>query len=440
MASFFIIDRRRNPAGKSLGNRQRFIRRARTQIRDAVRKSISERTVSDPASGETITIPAKNIAEPQFHHASQGGDRRRVLPGNKTFQEGDRLPKQQGGGGQGGGGKQASDSGEGEDDFQFALTREEFLDLFLEDLELPDLVKTTLKKTVKMKSQRAGYSTQGSAANLNLKRTMRNSFGRRIALKRPRNDEMDELERRIFALEKKSPRSEAEARELRELHAEVDRLAARRRAVPFIDPLDLRYNKFETVPAPNTRAVMFCLMDVSGSMAQHEKDLAKRFFMLLHHFLARRYATIDLVFIRHTHEAKEVDEQTFFYSTESGGTVVSTALLQMQEIIKERYPSGDWNIYAAQASDGDDWTGDAAKCQEILNRDLMPLVQHYAYVEILDEREAETFANENNGAELWLAYRELSRKWPNFATKRIARPGDIFPVFRELFAKQAKRV
>lgn len=435
MASFFIIDRRRNPAGKSLGNRQRFIRRARTQIREAVRKSVSERTVADPVGSETITIPAKNISEPQFHHASQGGNRERVFPGNKEFHQGDRLPKDQGGGGAGGG-KRASDSGEGEDDFQFALTRDEFLDLFLEDLELPDLVKTTLKRTIKYKSQRAGFSMQGAATNLNLRRTMRNSFGRRLALKRPRGEEMSVLEQRVFALERKADPTDEERDELKSLHDELDRLISRRRAVPFIDPLDLRYNRFESSPAPNTQAVMFCLMDVSGSMAQHEKDLAKRFFMLLHHFLSRRYATIDLVFIRHTHEAKEVDEETFFYSTETGGTVVSTALIEMQQIVKERYAGGDWNIYAAQASDGDDWTGDAAKCREILDRDLMPLCQYYAYVEILDEREAETFANENNGAELWLAYRELANKWPNFATKRIARPGDIFPVFRELFSRQ----
>ena len=437
MPSFFIIDRRQNPKGKSLGNRQRFIRRAQAQIRDAVKKSLRERTIADPASGESITIPSKSIAEPRFYNAPEGGDRKRVLPGNKQFKEGDRIPKNQGGGSNGG--KQATDSGEGEDDFQFALTREEFLDLFFEDLELPDLVKTSLKSTMNYISQRAGFSMQGTAPNLNLRRTMRNSFGRRIALKRPRTEQLNELERRIFVLEKKAEPSELERQTLKELHDEIDQLLSRRQAIPFLDPLDLRYNRFENVPAPNTSAVMFCLMDVSGSMTQHEKDLAKRFFMLLHHFLARRYATIDLVFIRHTHEAKEVDEETFFYSTETGGTVVSTALIRMHEIIKERYPTGEWNIYAAQASDGDDWSGDAVKCKEILDRDLMPVCQYYAYVEILDERERETFANENNGAELWLAYRELGKKWPNFATKRISRPGDIFPVFRELFSRQSKR-
>src|SRR5262249_52632263 len=152
-----------------------------------------------------------------------------------------------------------------------------------------------------------------------------------------------------------------------------------------IDPVDIRFNRFEPMPLPNSNAVMFCLMDVSGSMGEREKDLAKRFFVLLHLFLKRRYDRIDMVFIRHTHQAQEVDEDTFFHSTQSGGTVVSTALEEMRRIIQERYPSKDWNIYAAQASDGDNLTGDSDNCVHLLNDELMRLCQYYAYVEILDE-------------------------------------------------------
>lgn len=181
---------------------------------------------------------------------------------------------------------------------------------------------------------------------------------------------------------------------------------------------------------------MFCLMDVSGSMGEREKDLAKRFFMLLHLFLKRRYERLDIVFIRHTHDAQEVDEHTFFYSRQSGGTIVSTALEEMKKIVHERYATGEWNIYAAQASDGYTQTGDASRCVDLLNQELMPMCQYYAYIEILDEREMEVFSSEESGAELWRAYRTVARDWKNFATKRIAKPQDIFPVFRELFAKE----
>ncbi len=162
-------------------------------------------------------------------------------------------------------------------------------------------------------------------------------------------------------------------------------------------------------------------------MGEREKDLAKRFYMLLHLFLKRRYKKVDVVFIRHTHDAQEVNEQEFFYSRQSGGTIVSTALDKMLEIQKERYATADWNIYAAQASDGYTQSGDARHCVDMLNQLIMPLCQYYAYIEILDEREMEVFASEDSGAELWRAYRTLAEEWSNFATKRIAKPADIFP-------------
>ena len=433
MGSFLIIDRRLNPTGKSLANRQRFIRRTKAQIREALRDSVAKRKISDTGAGGTVTIPAKNISEPRFRYAATGGRREYVLPGNREYAVGDKIPKPKGGGG-----KQASDSGEGEDDFVFALTRDEFLDLFFEDLELPHLVKTSLREIVSYKPRRAGIATHGTAVNLNLLRTMRNSYARRLALKRPSTTELRALEHRMFELEAKAEPDADERRELAELHARIEEMKRKQRVVAFIDPHDLRYNHYRPEPKPVTQAVMFCLMDVSGSMGEHEKDLAKRFFMLLHLFLERRYQKIEIVFIRHTSEAREVDEETFFYGRETGGTIVSTALIEMRRIIKERYSSGDWNIYAAQASDGDNWSGDSEKCVKLLENDLMPACQYFAYVEILDQREMETFANEENGAELWRAYRTVAQGWVNFETKRVAEPRDIYPVFLELFAKQPK--
>ena len=143
---------------------------------------------------------------------------------------------------------------------------------------------------------------------------------------------------------------------------EFERLEHRSKIIPYIDPIDVRYNRFDRVPRPNTEAVMFCLMDVSGSMTEAMKDLAQRFFMLLHVFLIRRYRHVDIVFIRHTSTAEEVDEDTFFYSRETGGTVVSTALEKMLEIARARYPTDRWNIYAAQASDGDNYGADSGRC------------------------------------------------------------------------------
>ena len=430
----YLIDRRLNPKDKSLGNRQRFLKRARAQIKEVVNQSIKDRSVADVASGEKISIPSKGIAEPKFRLSPQGGKRERVLPGNKEFLTGDKIPKPKGGAGQGG--KEASDSGEGEDAFEFALTREEFLELFFEDLELPDLVKTDLTEITTAKPRRAGYSVSGTPSNINVLRTMRGSMGRRLALNRPKPEKATALEAQIAELEAKPELEEEEIAELGALKLELETILRRLKTVPFIDPVDVRYNRFEPQTQPNTNAVMFCLMDVSGSMGEREKDLAKRFFVLLHLFLKRRYERIDLVFIRHTHEAAEVDEEAFFYSRETGGTVVSTALTEMQKVLLDRYPPSQWNIYAAQASDGDNFAGDSEKCVALLQNEIMPLCQYFAYVEILDEREIDIFQDVVQGAALWRAYRGVAGEWPNFAMKRIARPGDIYPVFRELFAKQ----
>ena len=428
----FFIDRRCNPKDKSLGNRQRFLRRARARIKEVVNNSIKQRSIGDLGSGEAISIPTKEIDEPQFRKSRTVGRHSGVFTGNKEYLAGDHLPKPSGGAGAGG--KQGGDSGESEDEFRFTLTREEFLDLFFEDLELPDLIKTSLKDVSASKWHRAGLSSVGTPTNLNVLRTMRNSFSRRLAMRRPRSEEVAALQREILELEKSDPLDAAQRLRLKVLHEELEELLRRRRAVPFIDPYDLRFNYFEARPEPITQAVMFCLMDVSGSMGQREKDLAKRFFMLLHLFLDRCYDRTEIVFIRHTHEAKEVDEETFFYSQESGGTVISTALREMQKVIAERYPASQWNIYAAQASDGENYSGDSEKCVKLLSEALMPYCQYYAYVEILDERESAIFQDESRGTELWRSYRKVKDAWQNFAMKRICRPGDIFPVFRELFA------
>ncbi|MDZ5697843.1 YeaH/YhbH family protein [Chelativorans sp. M5D2P16] len=425
-----FIDRRLNPKDKSLGNRRRFLKRAREELKRVIKEQVKSGKIADVDTKHSVPMPDRDTSEPSFQKARTGGEREHVLPGNKEFSPGDRLPKPGGGAGEGG---SNAGIGEAEDDFRFVLSREEVLDLFFEDLELPDMVKLNLKEAIAHKPRRAGYATSGTPNNINVGRTMRNSYGRRLALRRPSRRQVEALAEEVARLEA-DPAGNRER--LETLRQELETLERRRKVIPFVDPLDIRFNRFEPQPLPNASAVMFCLMDVSSSMGEREKDLAKRFFVLLHLFLKRRYERIDIVFIRHTHEAREVDEETFFYSTQSGGTVVSTALEEMLHIIRERYPSREWNIYAAQASDGDNIAGDSERCASLLHEEVMRLSQYYAYVEIIDERETEIFGATDNGTSLWRAYRTVAEQWPNFQITRIARPADIYPVFRKLFAKQ----
>ncbi|EHK55855.1 YeaH/YhbH family protein [Allomesorhizobium alhagi] len=426
-----FIDRRLNPKDKSLGNRQRFLRRAREELKHSIRDQIRTGKISDVDAEHAVSMPAKGTSEPRFDDAKDSGRRQHVLPGNKHFAPGDRIAKPSQGGGIGSRpGKRVS-----EDDFRFVLSREEVLDLFFEDLELPDMVKLNLKEIVAFKPRRAGFTVTGSATNINVGRTMRHSHGRRIALKRPKRRDVEAVQQELAALEEAPPNAATHQR-IAELREELERLERRRRLIAFVDPIDIRFNRFDPQPVPNANAVMFCLMDVSGSMGEREKDLAKRFFVLLHLFLKRRYDRTEIVFIRHTHEAQEVDEETFFYSTQSGGTIVSTALEEMRRVIDERYPSSEWNIYAAQASDGDNSVTDSERCISLLDNEIMRLCQYFAYVEIIDERESHIFGSTDNGTSLWQAYSTVDDNWPNFQMTRIAKAADIYPVFRRLFTKQ----
>jgi uncharacterized protein len=424
-----IIDRRPNPKGKSLANRQRFIDRARGEVKRALSDALKRRKVGESDGGEKVSIPTRGITEPMFHRASSGGWRDYIVPGNKKFIVGDTIERPPSGDGDGRGNASPDDGGE-QDAFEFVLSKEEFLNLFFEDLELPDLVKTRLKESESTQLARAGFSIAGTPANLNLVRTMRNSLARRISLHRPTPAEIAALQRQVDAA---LAADDAEGAAQGSLDLDTAQRKARR--VAYIDPVDVRYNRFERVPRPNTQAVMFCLMDVSGSMTEAMKDLAKRFFLLLHVFLTRRYKHVEIVFIRHTSNAQEVDEETFFHSRETGGTIVSTALEEMLRVVHERYNPANWNIYAAQASDGDNYTEDSDRCSQLLGGEILLLSQYFAYIEVGAE------ATLRHGfpsppTDLWRTYGQIAAEHRNFAMRKVADPTQIFPVFHELFAKQ----
>ena len=419
-----IIDRRLAGKNKSVGNRERFVRRFKAQIAESVRRAVSQRGIRDIEQAESITIPKRDIGEPAFHHG-RGGIHDRVHPGNAEHVRGDRIERPQGGSG-GGGGSQASDSGEGEDDFTFTLTKEEFMQLFFEDLALPNLLRTHIGETPKYKPRRAGYSQNGIPNNLAVLRTMRGALGRRIALGKSAQRELHALERELQAL---LAQDDASPEAVAQLQERIQLLQERIGRVPYLDPIDLRFRARVQVPVPNSQAVMFCLMDVSGSMDQARKELAKRFFILLYLFLTRHYETIDIVFIRHHTQAAEVNEEQFFHSTESGGTVVSSALVLLDQIIRARYPVGDWNIYVAQASDGDNFNNDSGNCRNLLVDRILPLVRYFAYVQVAQEEQ-----------NLWDEYSQLLPLFPHFAMRKVSEPGEIYPVFRDLFKKEGVQV
>jgi hypothetical protein len=422
MAHF--IDRRLNGKNKSTVNRQRFLRRYKAQIKKAVGESISQRSVTDTESSEQVTIPRKDLSEP-FFHQGKGGVRNRVLPGNDQFTAGDKIKRPEGGQGQGSGQGEASDQGEGEDDFSFSISMYEYLALLFEDLALPNLKKTQSVQTPEYQTYRAGYKSSGVPSNIDVVKSLKGAQARRIALTAAKRRQLSELEDALEqALQSKKP----DRPYITELENRISELRAAIAKVPYIDSFDIKYRNFDKRPVPASSAVMFCLMDVSGSMDQATKDMAKRFYILLYQFLTRTYDRIQVVFIRHHTHAKEVDEQEFFYSKETGGTIVSSALQLMDEIVQSRFPPGQWNIYAAQASDGDNWADDSPRCGQLLEQKLLNYTRYFAYIEIT-QREHQT---------LWHEYQRLTEKHDNFAIQHIRTTSDIYPVFREFFKKQTK--
>jgi len=364
-------------------------------------------------------VPIKGVDEPTFSHDPSTGNKQIVRPGNDKFAEGDRIPKPKDGEGKGSGSGKGSNSPDvTEDDFVVILSREEFLQFFFDDLELPNLVKKFLQETTNYENRRAGYTKNSVPSRLNIKSTYQQSLARRISLQGVYKKKLEKLQALLSET--------ADPLEIEILNKEIEKVNKMVKTVPFFEDVDLRYNHYEQIPIPATSAVMFCIMDVSGSMGFHEKDIAKRFFTLLYLFLTKQYENVELVFIRHHTEAKEVGEEEFFNSKESGGTVVAPSLKLMHKIIQERYSSENWNIYGCQASDGDVWSeSDAEESAATLHDEIFPLIQYMAYIEI----------NRNSQqSSLWRAYQKHAND-SFFAVQKIYEVNEIWPVFKGLFRK-----
>ncbi len=376
-----IIDRRDSNKNKSVGNRKKFIERNKDRIKQHIDKISTKKGITDAINDRQITVD--DINEPEFNFDLTTGKRDIVLPGNKDLKKGDKIynpPKGEESGPAG------SDSGDGFDEFTFTLTKEEFLELYFSDLSLPNFIKESLKSTNKYKFKRTGYSKEGIPARLDLVKTLKQALARRIATKSKR----------------------------------------------YLDDIDLRYKHFTKKPFPVRQAVMICLMDVSGSMGEYEKDLAKRFYLLLYLFLNKVYNNqIEVIFISHTQEAREVTEHEFFHSTQTGGTIVSSGLALANEIINKRIDLSSTNVYMAQASDGDNWSGDDKVSTSVLE-ELLTKVQYFAYIQTETE-ERKIWKSKWSSKDLYDVYEEVAQRHKNLQIRQVMHPQDVYPTLRSLF-------
>lgn len=418
-----FIDRRAVDKEGSINNRQKFLRRHKDSVKEAVRDTVVDGSIKGVGDKKAKVKVRRGIRDPMFNHAPDTGIKRSTHPGNKEFNQGDRIPQPRQGAGRG---NKAGDGEDGQDEFEFELSREEFMSIFFEDLELPDFIKESLNTNKSFEYKRGGYSPDGDICRLNILQSMKKAnmrlIGQRAALKRQEDDLREAAEEAKTEEAKKALLDEAQDKN------------RRRKKLLFLDEIDLRYNRVNKEPNPNKKAVMFCLMDVSGSMGQEEKDIAKRFYILLDLFLEKNYDDVEVVFVRHTTVASEVNERTFFYDRANGGTIMSSGAILVNEIIDERFPLNEWNIYVAQASDGDNFDHDVPVYQRVLEHDLLSKVQYYAYLEI---DVAYSYFPQGQGtpsATLDLLT-EMKKAHKNLQVQSVESINEIYGVFRKLFDK-----
>ncbi len=380
-----IVDRRKTNKNKSVGNRQKFIKRYKNKIKRSVDRITSEKGITDILKDRKITIDQDEIEEPDFSFDMSTGERDVIFTGNKTLNKGDKVhrpPQSEEEGSDG------SDTGEGFDEFTFTLTKEEFLDLYFSDMKLPSFIKESMKGTNKWKMKRTGYSKEGIPPRLDLVKTLKQALARRIATKSTR----------------------------------------------YLDDIDLRYKHFTKKPFPVKQATMILLMDVSGSMGEFEKGMAKKFFLLLYLFLNKVYKNVNVIFISHTQEAKEVTEHEFFYGQETGGTIVSSGLQLAKDIIDSRIDLSTTNVYISQASDGDNWGGDEELSNSLME-DLLSKVQYFAYIQT-EERTRRESKLRYKITDLMTMYKELETTHENFKARHVCEESEVYPVLRSLFEEE----
>lgn len=441
--SHVIIDRRKNDKGKSSVNRRKFIDRVKGILKDGVKDIVRDGGLKDLAAGKgkKIKIPGRSLEEPNFQHDGETGVHDRVLPGNNQHKKGDKIKRPEQGGGSGRG-NQGSPDGDGEDGFSFTLTKEEFLDLFFENCALPDLVKQNMAVTTEEQMQRTGFSTEGSPAQMNVMRSMRGAKSRRFGLRAMKTKklkvleaERDDLIREIGKRKNASLDTMIEEDALRRLELEIEALKRRIKAVPFLDPIDLRFNAWSKVKTPKCQAAMVCLMDVSGSMDEEKKELAKTFYLLLYLFLDQEYDSIEIEYITYHSRAQVVDEKTFYYGTETGGTVTSYGVQLAYDTIMEKYNPSLWNVYLAHSSDGDNFASDNVAVLDIVENKLLPILQYYAYVQINPHGDSES-ATKESAHGLWTLYSKLSDTHKNVSSALITTHEEVYPVFIKLFERK----
>jgi hypothetical protein len=390
-------------ADRSASDRRRHKKKIEDAIKEGIHNIVSEESIIGQDGKKKINIPVRGIKEYRFIYGDNSDNKRVGSAPGEDLQRGQKVgqadSKQKGKGNKG------SDE-KGTEFYEVEITLEELAHYLFNDLELPDLAKKSIKNIVGEKYKRHGYRNDGIRPRLDKKKTAINRIKRKKAAQR-----RDSLE--VKSVDLAQTASEEEER------------------FPYHEN-DLKYRHIKKDVKEASNAVIFFLMDISGSMSQNKKFLARSFYFLLYHFINARYENCEVVFVAHDTEAYEVDEDRFFKRGNSGGTIVSSGLQMVQDIINQRYHPNSWNIYCFQCSDGDNWESDEKKTLDLANS-IKDVSQLFGYCQIEPKEEKLS----------WDPDKKLSQVYEplvdsTFKTVEISTKSDIWPAFKKLLGKRVQ--
>ncbi len=383
-------------------------RRHRQLVEESIKKNITdiiaEESIIGQSKNKKIKIPIKSIKEYQFIYGKNSGG---VGSGDGSEKRGDKVGED--GSGKSGKGKGQAGNDEGEDIYETEITLEELINYLFEDLDLPDIDKKKMAEIESTKSHRnLGYQRKGIPPRLAKKRSVIEKIKRKQAYKRSHDLNNDVEENNSTGLE---------------LEQDNDK------RFPFSED-DLRYKRLKETRKKEFNAVVICIMDVSGSMDQTKKYMARSFYFMLYQWIRTKYTNVEVVFVSHTTVAKEVNEQEFFHKGESGGTYISSGYEKALEIIEQRYNPVSWNIYAFHCSDGDNWSEDNKKAVESAQK-LCEVCNLFGYGEIIS---GYYFSTSTIKTEF---QKNINNK--NFAVITMTKKEDIFPGLKKLLEKEGEK-
>jgi len=383
-----IFKEHKTIADRSASDRRRHKEKIEKAIKEGIHNIIAEESIIGKDGKKKIKIPVRGIKEYKFIYGKGNNTKGVGSAQGKNIKKGQKIKSGQKQPGKGDPDKAGNEKGE--EYYDVEVTLDELAKYLFEDLNLPDLERKHAETVLSEKIKRKGYRKKGIRVRLSKKETLKNKIRRqKRSIRNGTYEDNNEEDNRF----------------------------------PFHED-DLKYKHIEVKKKPVTNACIFFIMDVSGSMTKKKKFLARSFFFLLYQFIRYRYESVDLVFISHTTEANEVNEDDFFKKASSGGTYISSGLQKTLEIIETRYNPTSWNIYAFHCSDGENWKEDNEKAVNCMDK-IIDMSQLSGYIQI-KEPQSKVWGDEM--AEIFKPL--ISDK---FKIVNIEKKDHIWPEFSKLF-------